>query len=103
MIQFLLAAAVSQAAPEPVVVACKFDRLPLMLLTFRNEADSTLQIGDGKPSRLHVGSSLMTAARGSQEFTFSLRLPASVTVSAPGNDPQTYGGECASTLQPGEE
>jgi hypothetical protein len=91
------------AAAEPVIVACKFEKLPQMILIFRGgmgAADNTLQIGQTKPVPMSVGSSLMLAEVGAQSFTFSLRLPASVSVSAPGQDTKTYDGDCISSLQP---
>ncbi|MBY3412327.1 hypothetical protein HFN87_03255 [Rhizobium laguerreae] len=97
----LLAASVS--ATEPVIVTCKFDKLPQMILTFRGgmgASDNTLQIGQSKPVPMSVGSNLMSAEYGTQSFTFSLRLPANVSVSAPGQDTLTYYGDCISTLQP---
>ncbi|QBX36895.1 hypothetical protein E4M02_04365 [Brevundimonas sp. S30B] len=87
---------------EPTVIACKFERLPLMVMVLRGGMgadDNTLQIGQDAPVKLNVGSTLMTAERDAQEFTFSLRLPASVSVSAPGNDTQTYDGECVVAAQ----
>jgi hypothetical protein len=84
-----------------VPIACKFDRLPVMLMIIRGgmgAKDNTLQIGSSPPVPLSVGSSLMLASSGAQEFTFSLRLPATVTVSAAGNDQQTFDGECVSGL-----
>jgi hypothetical protein len=44
--------------------------------------DNTLQVGQTKHVPLNVGSSLMTAQYGAQEFVFSLRLPANVSVTA---------------------
>lgn len=79
------------------VTACKFEHLPLMLLINRGgmgASDNTLQIGDAHPVPLSIGSSLMLATVGAQEFTFSLRMPMNVSVSAPGNDTQTMYGEC---------
>lgn len=81
------------------VVACKFRSLPPMRLVFRGSSEdhaSTVQIGREKPVPLAEGSGMSTAEYGLQELTFSLRLPASVTISAPGNDTLTYGGECHS-------
>ncbi|RWB93111.1 MAG: hypothetical protein EOQ56_35485 [Mesorhizobium sp.] len=89
-------------AAEPTIVSCQFEKMPPMILTFRGgmgASDNTLQVGQTKPVPLSVGSSLMSAAYGAQEFTFSLRLPASVSVSAPGQDTQTFHGECISSLQ----
>ncbi|MBY5667448.1 hypothetical protein [Rhizobium leguminosarum] len=95
--------AASAWAAEPVIVTCKFDKLPQMILTFRGgmgASDNTLQIGQSKPVPMSVGSNLMSAEYGTQSFTFSLRLPANVSVSAPGQDTLTYYGDCISTLQP---
>ncbi len=93
----------SASAAEPVIVTCKFEKLPQMILTFRGgmgASDNTLQIGQSKPVPMSVGSSLTSAEYGTQSFTFSLRLPANVSVSAPGQDTLTYYGDCISTLQP---
>ncbi|AXA39401.1 hypothetical protein [Rhizobium leguminosarum] len=95
--------AASASAAEPVIVTCKFEKLPQMILIFRGgmgASDNTLQIGQTKPVPMSVGSSLMSAEYGTQSFTFSLRLPANVSVSAPKQDTLTYYGECISTLQP---
>ncbi|RWA98303.1 hypothetical protein [Mesorhizobium sp.] len=89
-------------ASEPTIVSCQFEKMPPMILIFRGGMganDNTLQVGQTKPVPLSVGSSLMTAEYGAQEFVFSLRLPANVSVSAPGQDTQTFYGECVSTLQ----
>lgn len=91
---FTLIAPLASAAS---VTACKFDRLPLMLLVTRGgmgASDNTLQIGNEKPVPLYVGSSLMNASVGAQSLTFSLRMPVNVSVSAQGADTQTYFGEC---------
>jgi len=83
-------------ADEPVVVSCNFEKMPPMILTFRGgmgASDNTLQVGQTKAVLLSVGSSLMSANYGAQIFTFSLRLPANVSVSAPGQDTQTLYGE----------
>jgi len=96
-------AVAANAADEPTVVACKFEHFPLMLLTFRGGMgadDNTLQIGQTDPVELSVGSNLMAATYGAQNFTFSLRMPPNVSVSAPGQDVLTYHGECVSSLQP---
>jgi hypothetical protein len=92
-------------AEEPVVVVCNFQKLPVMILTFRDGMGgdkNTLQIGERPPVPLSVGSSLMTATNGAQEFVFSLRLPASVLITNQGSagTTVTYGGECVSTLEP---
>jgi hypothetical protein len=103
MLLFLLTSMVTQAEPlpKPLVVVCKFEHLPRMELTIgSSQKSSTLQIGTENPVQLFVGSNLMTAEAGAQEFTFSLRLPASVTVSAPGNDTLTYEGECVTGTRP---
>lgn len=91
-------------ADEPVIVSCNFEKMPPMILTFRGgmgASDNTLQVGQTNPVPLSVGSSLMSADYGAQSFTFSLRLPANVSVSAPGQDTLTFYGECISSLQPG--
>lgn len=92
----------SATADEHVVVSCQFDKMPPMILIFRGGMggeDNSLQVGQTKPVPLSVGSSLMSAEYGAQSFVFSLRLPASVSVNAPGQDTQTFFGECISTLQ----
>jgi hypothetical protein len=81
-------------------VACKFEHLPLMLLIFRSGMggnDNTVQIGQQEPVPLSVGSSLMTATFQGQEFVFSLRMPANVSVSGQGSDTMTYHGDCVSS------
>lgn len=88
-------------AEEPTVVVCSFEELPLMMLTFRGgmgKSDNTLQVGDNEPVALSVGSGLMIAEYGAQEFTFSLRLPASITISnsGSGGSTATYNGTCIS-------
>ncbi len=91
------------AAKEPTVIACNFEKLPLMILTIRGgmgATDNTLQVGQTPPVQLDMGSSLLIATYGAQEYTFSLRLPASVTVSSAGSDSRTFSGQCVSTLQP---
>jgi hypothetical protein len=90
-------------AGEPTVISCQFEHLPPMLMIVRGGMganDNSLQIGQRPPIPLSIGSSLMLAEVGIQEFTFSLRLPASVSISAPRNDTLTYYGECISSLQP---
>lgn len=93
----------TSVAAEPTVVSCRFEKMPPMILTFRGGMgadDNTLQVGQTPAVPLNVGSSMMLATYGAQEFSFSLRLPASVSVSAPGSDTATYSGECISSLQP---
>jgi hypothetical protein len=89
------------AATEPVPIACQFEKLPMMLFIIRGGMgadDNTLQIGANPQVQVWVGSGLMTARFGEQELTFSLHMPASVTVSTAGqSDPQTYSGECISS------
>lgn len=99
MISLLLASLLAPA--EPTVVACKFERWPLMVFMFRGTSESgksTLQIGEGKPVPISEGSNLVTATYRGQEFVFSLRTPATVTAKGGGNDSITYNGECVSTL-----
>lgn len=93
----------ASAAEEPTAVACQFEHMPLMLFILRGGMgadDNTVQIGQSEPLKLSVGSSLMSATQGNQDLTFSLRLPANVSVSAPGNDTMSYFGECISSFQP---
>lgn len=89
-----------RAADNLLPVACKFEHLPLMLLITRGGMgadDNTVQIGDNEPVPLNIGSSLMTAQFEGQEFIFSLRMPASVSVTGQGSDTITYHGECISS------
>ena len=100
----LISGPVLAAAEEPTVVACTFEKLPLMIMTIRGgmgASDNTLQVGQTPPVPLEIGSGLSTATHGGQNFIFSLRSPASVTVYPAGNDSQfqTFDGECISTLQ----
>ncbi len=91
------------ATKEPTVVACTFEKLPLMIMIVRGgmgASDNTLQVGQKPPVPLEIGSGLSIATHGTQEFIFSLRSPASVTVIRAGSDDQTFSGKCISTLQP---
>lgn len=94
LIPIILAAAL---ASDATVLRCKFEKMPAMVLTFSGvgNSDSSLRIGARGPFPMVVGSTLSTATVGAPEFTFSLRYPMSVTVSAPGNDTITYGGDCS--------
>jgi hypothetical protein len=88
------------AADNLVPVACKFEHLPIMLIITRGGMgadDNTVQIGDNEPVPLSIGSSLMTAQFKGQEFVFSIRMPASVSVIGQGSDSITYHGECISS------
>ncbi|MCO8166820.1 hypothetical protein NJC40_03385 [Pseudomonas sp. 21LCFQ02] len=90
----------SAPASAATVTACKFERLPLMLLVARGgmgASDNTLQVGDAKPVPLYIGSSLMNATIGAQSFIFSFRMPISVLVGARDNDTQTFYGDCVSS------
>lgn len=84
-------------AQSTTVVRCQFQKLPPIVMRF-SERTNTVQIGTDKPVRAAVGSNLITAEYGAQELTFSLRLPSSVTISAPGQDTKTYFGKCKSSL-----
>jgi hypothetical protein len=89
-----------KAADNLVPTACKFEHLPLMLIISRGgmgAKDNTLQIGSNRPVPLNIGSSLMIAEFKGQEFVFSLRMPASVSVTSHGADTITYHGECISS------
>ncbi|RWD81307.1 hypothetical protein [Mesorhizobium sp.] len=102
MIMISMTTMIAFAADEPTIVSCQFEKMPPMILMFRGGMgadDNSLQVGQTKPVPLSVGSSLMSAQYGAQEFVFSLRLPANVSVSALGSDTQTYYGECISSLQ----
>lgn len=93
---------VHSATNEPAVVACSFEKLPLMIMTIRGgmgASDNTLQVGQTAPVPLEIGSGLSTASHGGQDFIFSLRPPASITVTRAGAADQTYRGTCISTLQ----
>lgn len=90
------------ATEEPTVIACAFEKQPLMLIIVRGgmgASDNTLQVGQTPPVPLEIGSGLMTATHGAQDFIFSLRSPATVTVGGAGSS-RTFNGECISTLQP---
>jgi hypothetical protein len=103
MVASLPYVAYAASGAEPTIVTCKFEKLPQMILTFRGgmgASDNTLQIGQSKPVPMSVGSSLMLADVGARSFTFSLRLPANVSISASGQDTMIYYGDCISTLQP---
>lgn len=91
-------------AGEPTIISCKFDKLPTMIMIIRGGMganNNTLQIGDHQPVELSMGSGLMMASFGMQEFVFSLRLPASVSISNAGSGgaSMTYDGQCTSTLR----
>jgi len=99
----LISGPAHSATKEPTVVACTFEKLPLMIMTIRGgmgASDNTLQVGQTQPVPLEIGSGMSTATHGKQDFIFSLRPPASVTVIRAGSDDQTFSGECISTLQP---
>lgn len=91
-------------ADEPVVVACNFEYMQLMLFTFRGGMgadNNTLQVGQNPPVELSVGSSLMGATDDmGATYSFSLAPPANVTVVKRGaSNGATYHGECVSSLQ----
>jgi hypothetical protein len=95
---FFLVALIRPLAAE-TVFTCTFERLPVATFTIRGgmgAADNTVQFGSHRPISLSVGSSLMTANNGAQEFVFSLRLPSSVTVTnqGSGGTSTTYYGDC---------
>ena len=99
----LISGPAHSATKEPTVVACTFEKLPLMIMTIRGgmgASDNTLQVGQTQPVPLEIGSGMSTATHGKQDFIFSLRSPASVTVIRAGSDDQTFSGKCISTLQP---
>ncbi|CAN7549339.1 hypothetical protein [Pararhizobium sp. LjRoot238] len=88
------------AADNLVPVACKFEKLPLMLLISRGgmgAKDNTIQIGNASPVPLSIGSGLMTARFQGQEFVFAVAMPASVSIHGSGSDTLTYDGECISS------
>ncbi len=89
-----------KAADNLVPTACKFEHLPLILIISRGgmgAKDNTVQIGDNRPVPLNIGSGLMITEFKGQEFVFSLRMPASVSVSSHETDTITYHGECISS------
>jgi hypothetical protein len=91
------------ATEKPTVVTCTFEKQPVMIMTIRGgmgATDNTLQVGQTPPVPLEIGSGMSTATHGKQDFIFSLRSPASVTVSRAGSADQTFSGKCISTLQP---
>jgi len=88
---------------EPVVVTCKFEKLPPMVMTIRGgmgASDNTLTVGQAPPVLLEIGSGLSTASHDGRDFIFSLREPASFTVIRAGAADQTYRGTCKSSLRP---
>jgi len=99
----LISGPVHSATEKPTVVTCTFEKQPVMVMTIRGgmgASDNTLQIGQTPPVPLEMGSGLLTAKQGAQDFIFSLRQPASVTVIRAGSDDRTFSGECISTLRP---
>jgi hypothetical protein len=86
---------------EPVPIACHFDPLGLMLIVVRGGMgadDNTLQVGNAPPVPIAIGSNLMSASYQGQEFSISLRMPANVTDTGPGNsEPRTFDGQCISS------
>lgn len=93
----LVATAIRHEEP-PTVIRCRFEHMPPVTMMLRDGmggSHSTLQIGKRHPVPLSVGSSLMSASYGVQDLTFSLRLPASVSVAAVGADTMTYYGDCS--------
>lgn len=88
------------ATDNVVPVACKFEKLPLMLMITRGGMgadDNTIQIGNASPVPLSIGSGLMTASFQGQEFVFAVAMPASVSIHGSGSDTLTYYGECISS------
>ena len=91
-------------ADEPVVVACHFEHMQLMLFTFRGGMgadNNTLRSWANSPVEVSVGSSLMGATDDmGATYSFSLAPPATVTVVKRGaSKGVTYHGECVSSLQ----
>lgn len=87
------------AEAENVIVACKFERLPLMILTYRpTTGKHTLQVGDTAPVPLESGTGYSSAEFEGQDYSFWIRRPASVTITGRGSDGQTFAGECISSL-----
>lgn len=100
---------ISLAAPswgqaEPVVVSCKFEKLPLMQFIFRGtstEGKSTVQIGNDVPLQLRIGSMFMSAVdeKTGTLYQYVLRMPANVDVRHQGaSDALNFYGECISSL-----
>jgi len=99
----LISGPVLAASEEPTVIACMFEKQPPMIMIIRGgmgASDNTLQVGQTPPVQLDMGSSMMIATFRAKEYSFSLREPASVTISGAGSKFQTFNGECISTLQP---
>lgn len=89
---------------EPIVVSCKFEKLPLMQFIFRGtsaEGKSTVQIGNDAPLQLTIGSMFMSAVDGKTGtlYQYVLRMPANVDVRHNGaSDALNFYGECISSL-----
>ena len=100
----LIAGPALAATQEPTVVACAFEKQPLMIMTIRGgmgASNNILQVGQTPPVQLDMGSSMMIATYRAQEFSISLSEPPSVTVSRAGSSGfKTFNGKCVSTLQP---
>jgi hypothetical protein len=94
---FIACQSTHASAQSDVIVRCQFQHLPPVVFRFSDKSN-TAQIGKDKPVKALVGSNLTTVEYGAQELTFSLRLPSSVTISAPGQNTRTYFGTCKSTL-----
>lgn len=86
--------------PEPVILACKFEELPLMLIIIRGgmgAESNTLQIGQDPPVQIFQGSQFMSAEADGYELTFSFN-PTPLLTASDESSSETYKGECISTL-----
>lgn len=83
---------------DETVVVCDFENMPLMIMRFRGGMganDNTVQIGQGEPLRLSVGSGMMVASNAPYGYTFSLHEPATVSVHHQGDsNSRDFYGEC---------
>jgi len=60
--------------------------------------DNTIKIGNNAPVPISIGSGLMSAEFQGQSYTFSLRLPANVSIDSPSTGSVTYHGHCIRSL-----
>jgi hypothetical protein len=93
----------SATLQAPAMIACQFDTMPLMLMTFRggvHESHNTLQIGDGLPIPLRIERGAMIAYHAGYELIVPLSVPNRVDIAMPDAEPLTLPGRCVSPLQP---
>lgn len=89
------------AQPVKVAIACDFEKLPLILILVKGGMgadDNTIKIGNNAPVPISIGSGLMSAEFQGQSYTFSLRLPANVSIDSPSTGSVTYHGHCIRSL-----